>query len=81
MVTTEYPVTNVEKEKKKVGGKRYKARRCGRSSPDTLTFLSLRNAQTVEPTNVWAAVSFPSANNVWVAVSFSSANTRYPFHI
>ena len=27
-----------------------------------LGFLSLRNAQTIEPTNAWTAVSFPSAS-------------------
>ena len=46
--------------KKKVGRVRYEARSRGRSSPDS--FLSPRNAQTIEPTNAWSTVSSPSAN-------------------
>ena len=36
-------------EMKKVGGVLHEARSRGRSSPDTLAFLSLRNTQTIEP--------------------------------
>ena len=48
--------------KRKVGGIRYEAR-----SPRHLDFLNLRNAQTIEPTTDWTAVSF------------ASASTRYTF--
>ena len=36
--------------KKNVGGVRYESRSRGRSPPD---LLSLRNAQTIEPTTAW----------------------------
>ena len=38
----------------------YEARSRGRSSPDTLAFSSLRNAQTIEPTTAWTAVLWPT---------------------
>ena len=41
---------------------RYVARSCGRSSPDSLAFLSLRNAQTLKPTTALAEVFSPIAN-------------------
>ena len=49
-------------QKRKVGGVRYEARSCGRSSPDWFGFLSLRNPQTIEPTTAWIAVPAPSAS-------------------
>ena len=36
--------------KKKVGGIRYEASSCERSSPDPMTFLSLQNVQMIKPT-------------------------------
>ena len=49
-------------EKKESWGKRYEARSRGRTSPESLAFLSLRNAQTIEPTTAWTAVSSPSGS-------------------
>ena len=42
-------------EKRKVGGIRYEARSRRRSSPHSLAFFSLRNAQNIEPTIAWTA--------------------------
>ena len=58
-LANDYLLTGAVCQKQKVEGIRYEARSCGRSSPDTLAFLSLRNAQTIEPTTAWTAVSSP----------------------
>ena len=45
-------IEDYEKMKRKVR-LRYEARSRGRSYPDSFGFLSLRNAQTIEPTTSW----------------------------
>ena len=47
---------NIRPGKKESCGIRYEARSRGRSSPN-LVFLSLQNAQTIELTTTWTAVS------------------------
>ena len=49
---------------RKVGGTRYKARSRGRSSPDTLAFFSLRNAQTIEPTTACICVKHKEGSGI-----------------
>ena len=50
-------------KKLKVCGTRYKARSRGRSISRHLGFLSLRNAQTIEPTTGWAVDFIPQCKN------------------
>ena len=67
-----YVITALDVEKRKVWGVRYGARSRGRSSIDTLAFLSMRNAR-IEPTAAWAAASFPSASTRY---SFNTSGAR-----
>ena len=58
-LANDYLLTGAVCQKQKVEGIRYEARSCGRSSPDTLAFLSLRNAQMIESL-YWTKLQRPS---------------------
>ena len=51
-----------EKKKNLVGAYAVEARFAGRTSHDSLSFLSLRNAQTTEPTPVWVIMLYYEEN-------------------